>query len=455
MKNKKHKSFRFPKKFLWGAATGAPQIEGAWNEDGKGESIWDRFSRQPGKVKRRHTPSVACDHYHRYPEDVRLMASLGIGAYCFSVAWPRVLPAGRGTVNQPGLDFYDRLLDALLGAGIRPFLTMYHWDLPQALEDAGGWRSRATAEAFRDYAEILARRYGDRVKHWITLNELPSFIGLGYREGIHAPGAREPARVVNQCYHHALLAHGYGVQAVRAHAQKSAQVGLVHNPDVPVPVTETRADREAAHTMWEEGTAHLMGPVFHGCYPAAIVDNLGSDALIIAPGDLETISAPTDFLGLNVYTGFFCQAGAHGAPDYLYPSKGYPTGFLPWLKWLPQSLYWAVRHSAEVYGVKKFYIAENGYCANDERAARGADGEIQDLDRREYLRAHLLALHRAVAEGFDVRGYFPWSLLDNFEWAEGYAKRFGLVHVDYPTQTRTPKLSARWYRECVRAKAVL
>ncbi len=453
---KSKSAYPFPKRFRWGAATAAAQIEGAAREDGKGESVWDRFSEVPGKVTNGDTPAVACDHYHRYPEDIRLMSELGLQTYRLSVAWPRVVPDGRGTINQQGLDFYDLLIDKLLEAGIKPFVTFYHWDLPQALEDEGGWRVRSTPEAFREYAAAVVRRLGDRVKHWMTLNEMPCCIGMGYGTGQHAPGARESRAVLNQCYHHAVLAHGYGVEAVREHGQKGSKVGVVHNPPSPVPVAETSANLDAARTLYARYTAQVLGPIFLGRYPDSFVESEGADMPKIEAGDLEIISQKTDFLGLNVYTGSFVRAAEPGGqPEEIPFPPHYPTGNVPWLLNLPQSIYYAIRHSAEVYGVKNFYVSENGYCADDEKALRDPDGTVLDLDRREYCRNYLLAIHRAVQEGYKVRGYFLWSLLDNYEWAEGYAKRFGICHVDFETQKRTPKLSAHWYSQVIRANGVL
>jgi beta-glucosidase len=442
----------FPADFVWGVATAAAQIEGAASADGKGESVWDRFARTPGKVARGDTPEVACDHYHRFQDDFALMQAFGIRHYRCSVAWPRVMPEGTGRVNPRGLDFYDRLMDALLACGITPWVTLFHWDLPQALEDRGGWLARATAEAFRGYAEVVVRRLGDRVRRWFTVNEIPCFIGKGYGDGEFAPGRQVDAKRLNQAYHHALLAHGYAVAAVRAFGGPEAQVGLVHNhlPAPPIPVTETEADIQAARLDYERTNCSLMGPVFQGCYPDAFLDEAGADAPRVEPGDLELIAQPTDYLGLNLYGGQFVRAGADGRPERLPFPRQYPRGDLRWLHLTPEVMSWAVRFAAEVFGVRSVLITENGAAFDDEITPRG---EILDLDRREALRSALACLHRAWREGFDVRGYFVWSLLDNFEWAEGYAKRFGIVHVDYATQRRTPKLSAYWYSQVIQAGA--
>ena len=447
-------SYRFPPDFVWGVATASAQIEGASRENGKGPSIWDRFAETPGNVDNGDTPEVACDHYHRYLDDFALLQELGIRHYRLSVAWPRVVPDGDGPINPRGLDFYDRLIDALLERGITPWVTLFHWDLPQALEDRGGWPLRATADAFRPYAEAVVARLADRVKHWFTVNEIPCFIGKGYGDGYFAPGRRESARVVNQAYHHALLAHGHAVAAVRAHGGVGAQVGLVHNhlPPPQIPVTETEPDIRAARLQYERTNGQLMGPVFRGHYPDTFLSEAADAAPRVDPGDLEHIAQPTDFLGLNLYAGDFVRAGRDGSPEVLPFPRQFPRGDLWWINITPQTHYWAIRHAAEVFGVKTFYITENGAAFADEFTPAG---EILDLDRREYLRHYQIDLHRSVSEGFDVRGYFLWSFLDNFEWAEGYAKRFGIVHVDYETQVRTPKLSARWYAEVIRAGRVV
>jgi len=447
-------SYQFPDGFVWGVATAAAQIEGASHADGKGGSIWDRFATLPGKVKNGDTPCVACDHYHRYEADFDLVRQLGLLHYRLSVAWPRVFPAGDGAINMRGLDFYSRLIDALLARQITPWVTLFHWDLPQALEDQGGWLVRPTVDAFGRYADSVVKHLGDRVNRWFTVNEIPCFIGNGYGNGYFAPGRRVGTRDLNQAFHHALLAHGRGVSAVRSFGGPGALVGLVHNhlPAPPIPVTETEADIAAARAVYVRNNGQLMGPVFLGHYPEAFLRESGADAPRIDPGDMEQIAAPTDFLGLNVYAGNFVRAGADNCPELLPFPTGYPEGALWWLKITPQSMYWAIRHAAEVFGVKSFYMTESGATFEDEITPAG---EVLDLHRREYLRSHLVELHRAVAEGFDVRGYFLWSLLDNFEWAEGYEKRFGIVHVAFGTQKRTPKLSSRWYAAVVRNNRIV
>jgi beta-glucosidase len=442
------RSYVFPKHFHWGVATAATQIEGAAFADGKGESIWDRFARE------RHldSPATACDHYHRYRDDVALLHSLGIANYRLSIAWPRMYPDGDGTPNAKGFEFYDRLIDALLEAGITPWVTLYHWDLPQALESRGGWRVRSTPQAFSGYARAVVHRLGDRVKNWISLNEILRFVPCGYGYGCDAPGAKESAAVVNQVYHHTLLAHGYAVEAVREFGGSHARIGLAHNPATPMPVTETAADIAAARTAYIKGNEQLMAPLFLGRYTESFLEVTGADAPKVEPGDLELISQKTDFFGVNVYYGDFVRSASDGRVEVVEFPPQYPKADMAWLNITPQAIYWAVRHARDVYGVETFYITENGVAYVDRIEP---SGQIHDLGRREYVRNHLISLHRAIREGFDVRGYFLWSLLDNYEWADGYAKRFGIVHVDYETLKRTPKLSADWYAKVIQENCVI
>ncbi len=446
-------NLRFPRNFAWGVAAAAPQIEGAAFEDGKGESNWDRFARIPGRIANGDTLDVACDHYHRYKSDFALMRKLGVKHYRLSLAWPRIVPDGYGAVNPKGIAFYDRLIDAMLAEGIQPWVTMFHWDLPRALEDRGGWRVRETPEAFGRYADTIVRAYGDRVKHWITLNEMRCFTVLAYGDTIRPPGIVESAQVVNQTYHHAILAHGHGVRAVREHGGRGARVGLTDDSTITVPVTETEADIAAARTAFTELNIRSIDPIFRGGYSPAYFRITGRDRAIAQGGDFDLISLPTDFFGFNIYTGVFVRAGRRGRPEQLPFPKGYPAPENSWwLKLLPRALYWGPRHVADIYKPKAIYITENGAGYDDEPPV---NGEVLDLHRREYIRQCLVELHRAIADGAPVRGYFLWSFMDNFEWLDGYARRFGICYTDYQTQKRTPKLSARWYSEVMRLNRLL
>jgi len=439
---------RFPEGFVWGSATAAFQIEGAARKDGRGESIWDRFCRTPGKVAGGHTGDVACDHYHLWKQDISLMKEMGMQAYRFSTAWPRVVPGGRGEMNKPGLDFYDRLVDGLLEAGIVPYTTLFHWDLPQSLEDEGGWLNRGTVDAFAAYAEAVVKRLGDRVANWMTHNEIPCFIGKGYGEGKHAPGLRLGRKELNQGYHHAFLTHGLAVRIVRQFARKDAEVGLVNNPDIVVPLMEAPEYEEAAKKAFIRKNAYLNEPIYKGAYADWWLEEQGGDRPEIRPGDMGIISSPTDFIGINIYSGAVAEPSDDAAGYRILPfPAGYPHLALDWLKPLPQALYWSARHYKEVYGLGKSYISENGCACEDEKTP---DGRVLDLDRVQWIRDHARQALRAADEGLGLAGFFQWSLLDNFEWSEGYFKRFGIVHVDYETQERTPKESAKLYREIVR-----
>ena len=445
-------SDRFPPSFVFGVAAASAQIEGAAFEDGKGESIWDRFSRVPGKVAHGDTLDVACDHYHRFDEDFALMAALGIRHYRLSIAWPRLYPRGDGALNEAGLDFYRRLLQSMARHGITPWVTLFHWDLPQALENRGGWISRHTVDAFARYAETVVRELSPWVRHWITLNEIRCFTWLAYGVGTKAPGRRESAALVNQTYHHALLAHGHAVRAVRLHGGAGAQVGLTDNCDVCVPVTETEADIAAARAWFTDRNAHLLGAMHAGHYPAAYLERAGRDAPKVEAGDFDLISQPTDYLGLNVYTATYVRAGSDTPYESLALPSHYPRADSPWLHIVPQAIYWAPRLCHELYGHRSIFITENG-CGYDHEPVVG--GEVIDLHRRDYVRAHLREVRRAIADGVPVDGYFLWSFIDNFEWEDGYERRFGIVHCDFETQVRTPKLSARWYAEVMKQRRIV
>ena len=443
----------FPKKFVWGFAAAAPQIEGAAFTDGKGASVWDTLARQPGKVLNGDTLDVACDHYHLFKKDFALMEKLGAKHYRLSLAWPRIYPTGRGSVNQKGVDFYHRLIDSMLEHGLTPWVTMFHWDLPQALEDEfGGWRDRRTADAFATYADTIVEAYGDRVKNWITLNEIFCFTRLGYGNGQKAPGLKLPEQIVNQTYHTALLAHGHGVRAVREFGGKGARVGITDNSDVSIPLSETPADIAAARATFITANTRVLEPIFKGRYDPAFLRSAGADAPKYEPGDLEHISRPTDFLGMNVYYGQFVRAGKRGKPEVLPYPPSYPAADAKWLRHTPQALYWGPRFAAEIYGIKNILITENGAGYDD---LPPVNGEVLDLHRRDYVRNYLRELHRAIADGVPVTGYFLWSFMDNYEWEDGYQRRFGVVYCDFKTQKRTPKASARWYSQVMATNTIV
>jgi beta-glucosidase len=445
---------RFPDGFLWGTATASYQIEGAANEDGRGPSVWDTFSHTPGKVVNNATGDVADDHYHRFKEDVQLMKALGVKTYRFSIAWPRVFPQGSGAPNPKGLDFYDRLVDELVANGIEPFATLYHWDLPQALQDrGGGWESRDTAEAFGHYAGYVAQRLTDRVRHIFTINEFGAFIELGYRVGIHAPGLQLPPKRFNQTRHHGVLGHGLAVQAIRAMGKPGTKVGLAENMTVCVPVVESPQHIEAAVRATREVNAPYMTVIQEGRYTDAYLATAGADAPRFTPEELKTISSPLDFVGINIYTPMYVRADAApiGFATVPHPAS-FPHMASSWLFIGPEALYWGPRHVARIWNVREVYITENGCSSSDVPAA---DGRVYDTDRVMFLRNYLTQLQRAVAEGVPVKGYFLWSLMDNFEWADGYTNRFGLHYVDYATQQRTPKLSAEFYREVIARNGVV
>jgi beta-glucosidase len=436
----------FPDGFLWGTATASYQIEGAWNEDGKGKSIWDRFSHTPGKIKNNDTGDVALDHYHRYKEDVQLIKALGVKTYRFSISWPRIFPQGTGAPNLKGLDFYSRLVDELLANGIEPFATLYHWDLPQALQDRwGGWESRDTAKAFADYASYIAEKLRGRIRHFFTINEFTSFVELGYGTGLLAPGLKLPPARLNQVRHHAVLAHGLAVQAIRAKAQQGTQVGLAENIVVGVPVIETAEHIAAAERYTREINAGYLTVMLEGRYTDAFLASAGADAPKFTAEDLKVISSQLDFVGINVYVPKYVRA-TDAAPGYepLEFSKSHPRMASSWHFIGPEALYWAPRHLVKLWSVRDIYITENGCGAADDPAANGV---VYDSDRIMFLRNYLTQLQRATAEGVPVRGYFHWSSMDNFEWSDGYGTRFGLIYVDYATLKRTPKTSASFFRE--------
>ncbi|MFA6961232.1 MAG: GH1 family beta-glucosidase [Opitutaceae bacterium] len=439
----------FPDDFVWGVATAAAQIEGAATVDAKGASVWDHFSGQPGKILNGDTPAEACDHYHRFRGDFALMRELGVKNYRLSLAWPRIIPDGDGAVNQRGLDFYHRVFDAMAENGITPWVTMFHWDLPQSLEDRfGGWRSRATVDAFARYADTVVKAYGDRVKHWFTLNEIIAFTRNGYGIARNAPGLREPAAVVNQTYHHALLCHGHGVRAVREHGAPGSVVGLVDNPRIPMPLDpHNEADLAAAKEIFIADNIRVLDPLHRGAYTEEYRRIVAeADRPHVEPGDFDLITRPADFLGLNIYAGFYVRAGSDGKPERVPFPKSYPMTDSDWYQITPQAMFWCPRLLTDIYGKQPLYVAESGCGYQDEPVV---GGEVLDLHRRELLRSYLSELGRVIADGVPVKGYFLWSFMDNFEWGVGYSVRFGIVHVDYSTQRRTPKLSARWYAKVI------
>ena len=438
-----------PPDFLWGTATSAYQIEGAWQEDGKGESIWDRFTHAAGNIENNDTGDTAIDHYHRYKDDVQQIKALGTKAYRFSISWPRIFPQGTGTPNAKGLDFYDRLTDELLNNEIEPFATLYHWDLPQALQDSvGGWESRDTAKAFADYAGYVSEKLSDRIKHFFTINELATFVELGHSTGRFAPGLKLPAARLNQVRHHAVLAHGLAVRAIRASAKPSTKVGLAENIAAAVPVIETPDNIAAAELATRELNAGTLTVILEGRYTDAFLASAGANAPKFTDEDLRTIASPLDFVGINVYTPRYVRAiAAEPGYEVLAFSKSHPRMASSWQFIGPEALYWAPRHLEKIWKVKEIYISENGCGADDSPAA---DGIVYDSDRIMFLRSNLAMLQRATAEGVPVRGYFLWSLFDNFEWTDGYGTRFGLIHVDFATQKRTPKLSAAFYSDVIK-----
>ena len=432
---------------MWGASTASYQIEGAVNEDGRGRSIWDTFSHTPGRVKNGDTGDTACDHYHRYAEDVALMRDLGLDAYRFSTSWSRLLPEGRGRPNPKGGDFYDRLIDTLLGAGITPWLCLYHWDLPQALQDKGGWQNRDIAHWFTDYAAHVAERYGDRVEHFIMFNEPHITALLGHLLGLHAPGVKSKDAYA-AAIHHQNLAQGSALKMLRETSERW-KLGTVFNLQPVHPATDSEEDARAAEFFDAWSNRAFLDPLFRGRYPEGVQGVLEPH---IQGGDLDLIEQPVDFLGLNLYTRTRVRAdkdtvlGVTQAP----PS---PDATLTDMGWevYPDALYEQLMDLAQHYDNPTVFVTENGAAFPD---VPTPDGSVEDDDRVAFFAQYLEALHRALSEGANVRGYFAWSLLDNFEWAEGYTKRFGLIYVDYATQRRTPKRSFEWFQELIRTHRI-
>ncbi|MBE0669076.1 MAG: beta-glucosidase [Anaerolineales bacterium] len=439
------KLFQFPKDFIWGAATASYQIEGAWNEDEKGESIWDRFSHTPGKVQDGDTGDVACDHYHRWEDDLEMIKRLGLKAYRFSTAWPRVLPSGSGKVSEAGLDFYSRLVDGLLKLDIEPYVTLYHWDLPQKLQDKGGWPARMVVDAFVEYADVVSRALGDRVKNWITLNEPWVSAFVGYKDGRHAPGHTNLDEAL-AASHHLLLAHGRAVPVIRSNSRDS-NVGITLNLSPKYPASPSVADRAAATSDDGYLNRWFLDPLVGRGYPQDTVRQHGTDMAFVQDGDLEAIAVPLDFVGVNYYTRNIVRSEkvseAENVPQTVF--RGDEITEMDW-EVFPEGLYKILGRLYFDYNFPVIHITENGAAFVDNV---NADGEVDDPERLSYIQRHLQQVHRAIEAGIPVKGYFAWSLMDNFEWGFGYSKRFGLVYVDYKTQKRIVKSSAKWYQQAI------
>jgi beta-glucosidase len=445
----------FPEHFVWGAAAASYQIEGAVSEDGKGPSIWDMFCQKPGAVWQGHSGAVACDHYHRYRDDVALMKQVGLEAYRLSLCWPRLLPEGTGTLNSRGVDFYSRLVDALLEVGITPWVTLFHWDYPLSLYHRGGWLNRDSADWFADYARVVAEALSDRVKHFFTLNEPQVYIGFGQMEGVHAPGEKLPTSQMLLAGHHTMLAHGKAVQALRASAKQPLLVGYAPVGLPRTPYTESAEDlkaaREATFSVVEKNSwnnSWWMDPVLRGEYPAQGLEFYGADVPKFPASDLAVMAQPLDFFGVNIYQSAPVRASTK-APGFerVEFATGYPSTAFNW-PITPEALYWGPRFFYERYR-KPIVITENGLSCRDWVSL---DGKVHDAARIDFTRRYLRELHRAHRDGVALGGYFHWSIMDNFEWAAGYRERFGLIHVDYETQVRTLKESAHWYRGVIESR---
>lgn len=450
--------YTFPKDFLWGTATASYQIEGAANEGGRAPSVWDTYCRMPGRIKSDHTGDVAIDHYHRFKEDVALMKDMGVKAYRFSVAWPRILPTGRGQVNQEGVNFYHRLIDELVAADIQPWMTLFHWDLPQALQDEiGGWASKDIAKYFGEFAALCAREYSDRVKHYMTVNELSAFTDCGY-----GPSPMNPPLFVtdvkgrNQVRHNALLAHGNAIRALRANASSDLKIGFAHNAGSRVPAVATEANIAAAKRMFYYQEMYRLVPMMEGKYPDLYLQEAGANAPDFTDEEMDIISSPMDFIGINCYrsAGYFVEnkENLKTGSKSLETAKGHPHMHAEWITFDPESIYWLARYIHEFWNVKEIYVTENG-CGCDDHVT--FNGEVHDTDRITYMRSYLKEVLRANAEGIPLNGYFAWSMFDNFEWRDGYTTRFGLHYVNYETQERIPKYSAHFYRETIAHNAIL
>lgn len=444
----------FAKDFVWGAATSSYQIEGTGRDSGKGQNIWDVFTKEPGRVYEGHTGDIACDHYHRFREDVAYMKELGLKGYRFSIDWSRVLPEGTGKVNEKGIDFYNALIDELLEQGIEPYITLYHWELPYEIYKRGGWMNPEIVEWFGQYARLVAERFSDRVKYFFTLNEPQCFVGLGFLQGCHAPGVKAPLRDTFEMAHNALKAHGRAVQMLRAYGKQNVQIGYAPTSGMCYPEKETPKDIEAARkalfalpddlSNWTWNVSWWSDPVILGKYPEEGMKKYEKYLPVITDEDMKLISQPIDFYGQNIYNGRCIRMGTDGRPEEVRRPAGFPKTATNWPV-TPEALYWGPKFLYERYR-KPIYITENGMACHD---TVSQDGKVHDPNRIDFLARYLKNLKRA-AEEIDIRGYFQWSLMNNFEWDKGYAERFGIIYVDFETQERIWKDSAYWYRDLIR-----
>ena len=444
----------FAKDFVWGAATSSYQIEGTGRDSGKGQNIWDVFTKEPGRVYEGHTGDIACDHYHRFREDVAYMKELGLKGYRFSIDWSRVLPEGTGKVNEKGIDFYNALIDELLEQEIEPYITLYHWELPYEIYKRGGWMNPEIVEWFGQYARLVAERFSDRVKYFFTLNEPQCFVGLGFLQGCHAPGVKAPLRDTFEMAHNALKAHGRAVQMLRAYGKQNVQIGYAPTSGMCYPEKETPKDIEAARkalfalpddlSNWTWNVSWWSDPVILGKYPEEGMKKYEKYLPVITDEDMKLISQPIDFYGQNIYNGRCIRMGTDGRPEEVRRPAGFPKTATNWPV-TPEALYWGPKFLYERYR-KPIYITENGMACHD---TVSQDGKVHDPNRIDFLARYLKNLKRA-AEEIDIRGYFQWSLMDNFEWDKGYAERFGIIYVDFETQERIWKDSAYWYRDLIR-----
>lgn len=442
----------FREDFVWGGASASYQIEGAAHEDGKGSSIWDWFCREPGRIRDGSNGSVACDHYHRYKEDVAIMKEMGLKAYRFSISWPRILPEGTGSVCEKGLDFYDRLFDSLLEANITPYVTLFHWDYPYALFRRGGWMNPDSPKWFAEYVSAVAQRLGDRMKHIFTINEPQCFIGICYDKTVHAPGIHFPVWDTLQMAHNVLLGHGTAVQALRS-LIPDAEIGFAPTCSAHFPLTDSPEDIDAARKAifdvgedWSWSVSAWSDPVLLGHYPQALIDRYGEYMPTIGADDMKIISQPIDVYGQNIYNGCPVRADGKGGYEFAQRSKGYDITAAKW-PITPEALYWGPKFLYERYQ-KPFYITENGLSCQD---TVSVDGKVHDPNRIDFLTRYLRAYRKAAEDGVDARGYFHWCVTDNFEWEKGYTERFGMVYCNFETQERILKDSAYWYRDTIQA----